>query len=342
MLNCIAVWIRFILLVFGGQKQVALENAALRQQLAVFKRDVRRPKLNDRDRLFWIGLRMIWQDWKSALLIVRPETVISWHRQRFKRYWWRLSQPKQPGRPRTGSEIRKLIRIMAAANPTWGAPRVHGELKKLGYRISERTVSRWMPRKTGKPSQTWMTFLRNHVGQMVLVDFFTVPTIQLRVLYVFFILAHDRRRVVHFNVTEHPTADWTAHQIVEAFPEETAPRYLVRDRDGIYGYDFTARVDGLGIRQVPISARSPWQNCYAERIIGSIRRECLNHVVVINEWHLRRILRSYVGYYNRSRTHLSLDKDAPEPRPAQGLQVGRIIQIPEVGGLHHRYERVAA
>ena len=259
MLNCIVVWIRFILLVFGGQKHVALENAALRQQLAVFKRNVPRPKLNDGDRLFWIGLRMIWQDWKSALLIVRPETVISWQRQRFKRYWWGLSQSKQPGRPRTGSEIRKLIRTMATANPTWGAPRVHGELKKLGYRISERTVSRWMPRKSGKPSQTWMTFLRNHVGQMVSVDFFTVPTIQLRVLYVFFILAHDRRRVVHFNVTEHPTADWTAQQIVEAFPEETAPRYLVRDRDGIYGYgyDFTARVDGLGIRQVPISAQSP-------------------------------------------------------------------------------------
>src|SRR5215470_13262585 len=215
-----------------------------------------------------------------------------------------VTQPKQPGRPRTCSEIRKLIQTMATANPTWGAPRVHGELKKLGFNISERTVSRLMPKKTGKPSQTWMTFLRNHVGQMVSVDFFTVPTIQLRVLYVFVILAHDRRRVLHFNVTENPTADWTARQLVEAFPNDTVPRYLARDRDGIYGNVFTARVDGLGIRQVPTSARSPWQNCYAERIIGSIRRECLNHVIVINEWHLRQILKSYFVYYHRSRTHL--------------------------------------
>src|SRR5215813_12835992 len=219
---------------------------------------------------------------------------------RFKRYWWKLSQAKQPGRPRTGSEIRKLIHTMATDNPTWGAPRIHGELKKLGFTISERTVSRWMPKKTGKPSQTWMTFLRNHVGQMVSIDFFTVPTLQLRVLYVFVVLAHDRRRVLHFNVTEHPTAAWTAQQLVEAFPYDTVPRYLVRDRDGIYGYDYTTRADGIGILQVPISARSPWQNCYAERMIGSIRRECLNHVIVINEWHLRRILKSYFSYYHRA------------------------------------------
>src|SRR5215471_10350914 len=253
MLNAIGVSIRFILLIRGGQKQVALENAALRQQLAVFKRNVPRQKLNNRDRLFWIGLYMIWQDWKSALIFVRPETVTFWHQRRFKRYWWKLSQPKQPGRPRTCSEIRKLIQTMATANPTWGAPRVHGELKKLGFKISERTGSRLMPKKTGKPTQTWMTFLRNHVGQMVSVDFSTVPTLQLRVLYVFVVLAHDRRRVLHFNVTENPTAAWTAQQIVEACPEETVPRYLVRDRDGIYGHDFTTRIDGLGIQQVPIS-----------------------------------------------------------------------------------------
>jgi putative transposase len=193
-----------------------------------------------------------------------------------------------------------------------------------------------MPKKNGKPSQTWMTFLRNHVGQMVSIDFFTVPSIQLRVLYVIVILAHDRRRVLHFNITENPTAVWSAQQIVEAFPDNKAPRYLVRDRDGIYGQDFVARVEGLGIEQVPISPRSPWQNCYAERVIGSIRRECLNHVIVINEWHLRRILKSYFGYYHRSRTHLSLDKDAPESRPVQHRQAGRIMQIREVGGLHHR------
>jgi putative transposase len=342
MLNAILFWIRFVILVLGGHEQVALENAALRQQLAVFKRDVKRPKLCRWDRLFWIGLRAIWKDWKSALVIVRPETVISWQQKRFKRYWWRLSQSKGPGRPRVSSEIRTLISNMAATNPFWGAPRVHGELLKLGYEISERTVSRLMPKNDKKPSQTWTTFLRNHVGQMVSIDFFTVATIRLHVLYVFVILAHDRRRVLHFNVTEHPTAVWAAQQIIEAFPEDRAPRYLLRDRDGIYGHCFTTRIEGMGIEQVRITARSPWQNCYVERAIGSIRRECLNHMIVLSEQHLRRILKSYFRYYHESRTHLSLSKDAPESRAIQANELERIVQIPQLGGLHHRYERRAA
>src|SRR5437879_5523639 len=207
MLKLIMVVIRFVILVFGGQKQVALENAALRQQLAVFKRDVKRPRLHRRDRLFWIGLRTIWKEWKSALVIVRPETVISWQRKRFKRYWWRLSQAKGPGRPPMSTEIRKLVRTMAAANVLWGAPRIHGELLKLGFEISERTVSRFMPKRRKEPSQTWKTFLTNHVGQLVSIDFFTVSTLQLKVLFVFMVLAHQRRRVVHFNVTDHPTEE---------------------------------------------------------------------------------------------------------------------------------------
>ena len=342
MLNAILFWIRFVILVLGGHQQVALENAALRQQLAVFKRNVKRPQLRRWDRLFWIGLRAIWKDWKSALVIVRPETVISWQQKRFKRYWWRLSQSKGPGRPRVSSEIRTLISNMAAANPFWGAPRVHGELLKLGYEISERTVSRLMPKNDKKPSQTWTTFLRNHVGQMVSIDFFTVATVRLHVLYVFVILAHDRRRVLHFNVTEHPTAVWAAQQIIEAFPEDRAPRYLLRDRDGIYGHCFTTRIEGMGIEQVRITARSPWQNCYVERAIGSIRRECLNHMIVLSEQHLRRILKSYFRYYHESRTHLSLSKDAPESRAIQANELERIVQIPQLGGLHHRYERRAA
>ena len=342
MLNAILFWIRFVILVLGGHQQVALENAALRQQLAVFKRDVKRPQLRRWDRLFWIGLRAIWKDWKSALVIVRPETVISWQQKRFKRYWWRLSQSKGPGRPRVSSEIRTLISNMAATNPFWGAPRVHGELLKLGYEISERTVSRLMPKNDKKPSQTWTTFLRNHVGQMVSIDFFTVATVRLHVLYVFVILAHDRRRVLHFNVTEHPTAVWAAQQIIEAFPEDRAPRYLLRDRDGIYGHCFTTRIEGMGIEQVRITARSPWQNCYVERAIGSIRRECLNHMIVLSEQHLRRILKSYFHYYHESRTHLSLSKDAPESRAIQANELERIVQIPQLGGLHHRYERRAA
>ena len=218
MLNLLLLAIRFLILVFSGHKQVALENVALRHQLAVFTREKKRPRLRDRDRLFWIVLKKLWKDWRAALVVVQPETVIGWQRKRFKRYWWRLSQSRGPGRPRVYLEIRKLVRTMAAANPIWGAPRIHGELLKLGFEISERTVSRLMP-KDRKPTQTWMTFLRNHVGQLVSIDFFTVATIRLRVVYVFIVLAHDRRRVIHINVTEHPTAVWAAQQIIEAFQD---------------------------------------------------------------------------------------------------------------------------
>jgi transposase InsO family protein len=228
---------------------------------------------------------------------------------------------------------------MAQAN-LWGAPRIHGELLKLGIDIGERTVSRLMPRRSRKPpSQTWRAFLTNHVGSLVSVDFFTVATATFRVLLVFVVLAHHRRRVLHFNVTEHPTAIWTAHQIVEAFPETTAPRYLLRDRDGIFGSEFGRRVTGLGIEEVLTAPRAPWQNPFAERLVGSIRRDCLDHVIVLGERHLHRILASYFAYYHRSRTHLSLNKDAPEPREVMPPEAGDVVELPEVGGLHHRYER---
>src|SRR5881409_2954444 len=199
-----------------------------------------------------------------------------------------------------------------------------------------------MPKRRKEPSQTWKTFLNNHVGRLVSIDFFTVPTLQLRLLFVFVVLAHQRRRVLHFNVTEHPTAEWAAQQIVEAFPEDTAPRYLIRDRDGIYGDHFRNRVQGMGIAEVLTAPRSPWQNPFAERLVGSIRRECLDHVIVLGEGHLRAILKSYFAYYHRARTHLSLGKDAPDPRPVQPPSAGEIVAFPEVGGLHHRYERSAA
>src|SRR5215471_18565667 len=277
MLNSFLLAFRFLVLVFSGHRQVALENIALRHQLAIFTRQKKRPRVRDRDRLFWITLQRLWKDWRSALVFVQPETVTGWHRRRFKRYWRRLSQSKGPGRPRVDSEICKLVRTMAGANPIWGAPRIHGELSKLGFEISERTVSRLMP-KDRKPTQTWMTFLRNHAGQLVSIDFLTVATIRLRVLYVFIVLVHDRRRAIHFNITEHPTAVWAAQQIIEAFPEDRAPRFMIRDRDGIYGESFTSRVVGMSIEAIRIAPRSPWQNCYVERLIGSIRRECLNHV----------------------------------------------------------------
>ena len=231
---------------------------------------------------------------------------------------------------------------MATANPYWGAPRIHGELLKLGMEISERTVSRRMPKHRKPPSQTWKAFLNNHAQGLVSVDFFEVPTVSFRVLFVFVVLAHHRRRVVHFNVTEHPTAAWTAQQMLEAFPEDTAPRYLIRDRDQIYGECFRHRLRDLSSTEVLTAPQSPWQNPFAERLVGSIRRECLDHAIVLGERHLRRILKSYFDYYLGSRTHLSLAEDAPATRIVQGPEAGEIVEITQVGGLHHRYERRAA
>ena len=231
---------------------------------------------------------------------------------------------------------------MATTNPLWGAPRIHGELLKLGIEVSERTVSRWMPKRPKPPSQTWRAFPENHLKDIVSIDFFTVPSATFQILFVFVVLTHDRRRVLHFNVTAHPTAEWTARQIVEAFPWDTAPRYLLRDRDGVYGAHFRRRVAGLQITEVLIAPRSPWQNPYVERLIGSVRRECLDHVIVLGEAHLRRVLRAYFAYYQRSRTHLSLGKDAPDARHVQPPAMGKVVELPEVGGLHHRYERRAA
>ncbi len=324
-----------------SRRDLVLENLALRHQLAVLAASDRRPRFRVADRLVWTCLRRLWGGWRGALFLVQPATVVRWHREGFRRYWRRKSR-RQPGRPRVDPELRSLIRKMATANPLWGAPRVHGELLKLGLDVSETTVSRYMPRNRQPPSQTWRSFLDNHIGDLVSIDFFTVPTARFQVLFGFLVLSHNRRRVLHFNVTDHPTAQWTAHQLVEAFPWETAPRFLLRDRDGVYGFAFRHRVSGLGITEVLTAPRSPWQNPYAERLIGSVRRECLDHVVVLNQRHLHGILAKYFDYYHRTRTHLSLGKDAPRPRPAQPPSVGEIVELPEVGGLHHRYERRAA
>ena len=323
----------------GGHRQLALENLALRQQLAAYKRTAKRPKLRRSDRLFWVWLPRVWAGWREALVIVAPATVLRWLRRRFREHWTKISGRPLVGRPPVNAEIKALVARMAAANPLWGAPRIHGELLKLGIDFAERTVSRLMPRRHPQPSQTWRTFLANHVRDLVSLDFFTVPTAGLRVLFVLVVLAHHRRRVVHFNVTEHPTAHWTAQQIVDAFPDDSAPSYLLRDRDQVYGQQFRHRVKGLRIEEVLTAPRSPWQNPFA---VGSVRRECLEHVVVLSERHLRRILTAYVAYYHRARTHLSLDKDAPVGRPIEPPELGTIIPIPEVGGLHHRYCRRAA
>lgn len=320
-----------------------LEILALRQQLTVLQHaGPRRPHLRASDRVFWVVLSKLWPGWRNPLVIVQPDTVIGWSRKGFRLFWTWKSRRGRNGRPAVPHEIRALIRRMSRANPLWGAPRIHGELLKLGITISQPTVAKYMVRHRKPPSQTWRTFLTNHVHEMVAVDFFTVPTATFRVFFVFLVLAHQRRRILHFNITEHPTAAWTAQQLVEAFPWDTSPRYLLRDRDGIYGDDFRQRVDGMGIDEVLIAPRSPWQNPYAERVIGSIRRDCLDHVIVLGERHLRGLLALYFTYYHAARTHLSLDKDAPDHRPVQSPTIGKVVALPHVGGLHHQYVRLAA
>ena len=325
---------------FARRAALATENLALRHQLAVLQRSMSRPKFRRRDRIFWVWLSRIWKDWRSALLIIQPSTVVQWHRQGFKLYW-RWKSRKSLGRPPIEGEIRDLIRRMSRENPTWGAPRILSELLLLGRPVAESTVAKYMIRQPKPPSQTWRTFLENHGGQIAAVDFFTVPTVTFRVLYVFLVLRHDRRRIVHFNVTPNPTARWTAQQIVEAFPYDQAPRFLLRDRDGIYGKDFRDRVAHMGIEEVLIAPRSPWQNPYAERVIGSIRRECLDHVIVLDEDHLHRVLAEYFEYYHQARAHLSLDRNSPIPRPVDMPEDGKVVARAYLGGLHHCYTRAA-
>jgi putative transposase len=319
-----------------------LEILALRHQLGVLHRSVKRPRLSPADRFLWAGLCAVWNDWQASIFLVKASTVIGWHRKGVRLFWtWKIRCGK-PGRPAVPKEVRALIRTMSRDNLLWGAPRIHGELLKLGIDIGETSVSKYMVRRRRPPSQTWKTFLENHVKSMVSVDFFTVPTIRFQILYVFVVLAHERRRILHFAVTAHPTAEWTLQQLREAFPWETAPQFLLRDRDRIFGKDFVDQVKAMGIQQVLSAPRSPWQRAYVERVIGTIRRECLDHVIVFNEQSLRRHLRGFMDYYHRSRTHLGLQKDTPEARSIQAAEAGRIIAIPEVGGLHHRYERRVA
>ena len=337
-LKLLLVFLRAMLI---SKVQMAIENLVLRQQLAVCKQSVKRPKLRPRDRVFWVWISRCWWNWKSALIIVQPETVIRWHRQGFKLYWRWKSRAGKPGRPRIEREIRDLIRRMSRENPTWGAPRILSELLLLGYDVAEATVGKYLVRSRKPPSQTWRTFLNNHVPDIAACDFFTLPTAMFRVLYVFIVLRHDRRKVVHFNVTTNPSAQWTAQQIVNAFPYADVPRFIIRDRDSIYGNYFKNRVKDMGIEQTPTAPRSPWQNPYCERVIGSIRRECLNHMIVLGERHLKRILTNYFDYYHDSRPHLSLVRNSPIPREVEPRCQGKVVSIPQVGGLHHRYLRAA-
>jgi hypothetical protein len=327
---------------FRSRRALQIEILALRHQLAVYQRAGRRPQLGPADRILWAWLSRAWAGWREALVFVQPRTVIAWRQKRFRDHWTRLSRHGKVGRPAVAQEIRDLIRKMSDANPTWGSPRIVGELRKLGVEVAKSTVEKYRLGRRRPPSPSWRTFLATHATDLISIDFFTVATVRFEILFVLVILAHDRRRVRHFNLTAHPTAEWTAQQLIEAFPWETAPRYLLRDRDAIYGGEFRRRVASMDIEEVLTAPRSPWQSPYVERVIGSIRRECLDHVVVLHERHLRRVLAAYFDHYHRWRCHQGLDMDCPEPRPIQSPEQGGVVEVAEAGGMYRHYERRAA
>jgi transposase InsO family protein len=320
---------------FKSKIRLEAENAVLRHQLIVLRRKMQgRVRLTNNDRWFFIQLYRWFPSILPVLTIIRPETLVRWHRAGFRRYWRWKSRPRG-GRPQVETNLRALIRRMNIENPLWGAPRIHGELLKLGFDVAQSSVAKYMLRRRGPPSQGWRTFLRNHTPDVAAMDLFVVPTIGFDLLYAFVIVRLDRRDLVWINVTVNPSAEWIARQLTEAFPWDEAPRYMIRDRDRIYGSIVTRRLCAMGIRDKPTAPVSPWQNGYAERLIGSIRRECLDHVIVFGQAHLRRLLRAYARYYNDIRTHRSLDKDAPVSRPVQ--RIGSIKSRALLGGLHHHY-----
>jgi transposase InsO family protein len=323
---------------FKSKSRLEAENAALRHQLSVLQRKVRgRVQFTNSDRLFFIQLYRWFPSILKAMMIIRPETLVRWHRAGFRRYW-RWKSRNQGGRPQIAADLRVLIRRMSVDNMLWGAPRIHGELLKLGFAVAQSTVAKYMAKKSGPSGQSWCTFVRNHATHIAAMDLFVVPTIGFIQLYVLVIVRLARRELVWINVTAHPTAEWIAQQVTEAFPWNESPRYLIRDRDGIYGAAVTRRLRAMGIRDKPIAPGSPWQNAYAERLIGTIRRECLDHMIVFGETHLRWILGRYAAYYNGSRIHRSLDKDSPFHRAIEHL--GIITSRPVLSGLHHQYCRI--
>src|ERR1700726_3496905 len=331
------IWLALIGL-FRSRASLQVEILTLRHQLNVLRRkSPQRLTFTSIDRLVFAGLYRLAPGVLDALKIVRPETVIRWHRAGFRAYW-RWKSRRRSGRPTTPLEIRQLIRERSLANPLWGAPRLHGELLKLGIDVGQTSVAKYMARRRRPPSQGWTTFLRNHADGIVAMDLFVVPTISFRLLYGLLILRHDRRQILWLGATAHPAAEWISRELTQACGWEHAPKYLIRDRDRAYGEVFTRRVRSMGIRDRATAPRSPWQYGHAERLIGSIRRECLDHVVVFGERHLRHLLRSYMNYYNETRTHLSLDKDSPLSRTVE--RAGRIVCRPVLGGLHHKYVRI--
>jgi transposase InsO family protein len=323
---------------FKSKLRLEAENAVLRHQLIVLRRRLQgRVRLTNHDRWFFIQLYRWFPSILQVFTIIQPETLVRWHLAGFRRYWRWKSRPLG-GRPQIDTELRALIRRMSTENQLWGAPRIHGELLKLGFEVAQSSVAKYMVKRRGPPSQGWRTFLHNHAPDIAAMDLFVVPTIGFDLLYAFIIVRLDRRDLAWIDVTTNPTAQWIARQLTEAFPWDGAPGYMIRDRDRIYGTVVTRRLRAMGIRDKPTAPASPWQNGVAERLIGSIRRECLDHVIVLGEAHLRRILKFYAHYYNEIRTHRSLDKDAPVTRQIE--RIGSIKSHAILGGLHHHYVRV--
>src|ERR1700681_1980446 len=338
MIGLLCFALAVLALPFKSKLRLQAENAVLRHQLNVLRRRLHgRVRLTNNDRWFFIQLYRWVPSILQVLTIIRPETRVRWHRAGFRRYW-RWKSRSLGGRPQIETELRALIRRMGVENPLWGAPRIHGELLKLGLEVAQSSVAKYMVKRRGPPSQEWRTFLCNHAPDIAAMDLFVVPTIGFSLLYAFVIVRLDRRDLVWINVTTNPTSDWIARQMTEAFPWDDAPKYLIRDRDRIYGAVVTRRLRAMGIRDKPAAPASPWQNGFAERLIGSIRRECLDHIIVLGKEHLRRILKNYADYYNGVRTHRSMNKDAPVSRQVQ--RFGVINSRAILGGLHRQYVRI--
>jgi hypothetical protein len=343
MLDLFWIWFGAARRFFRTRQNLMLENLALRQQLVVLKRRHPKPRLDLLDKLFWVALCELWSDWKKSLDLVAPATVLRWHRGGFRLYWALLCKVrKRAGGKKIPREVRDLIFQMVAENATWGAPRIHGELRMLGFEVSERTISRWMRRAPRNPerAQRWRAFLRNHREAVAAMDFFTVPTLTFNLLYCFFVISHDRRRILHFNVTRHPTSSWIVQQLREAFPYQSAPRFLLFDHDQKYGLEVPAAIRSMNLECVQTSIQSPWQNGVAERWVGGCRRDLLDHIIALNEAHLKRLLGDYIRYFHGDRTHLGLSKETPSRRVRSPAR-GRVVAHARLGGLHHRYDRAA-
>jgi Integrase core domain len=339
MLELVSLLLSTLARLFRGRHDLVVENLLLRHQLHVALRSRPRPDLKTRDRFFWLVARSLYPEWKRHVILVRPETVVRWHRRGWRLYWrWRSSH--HLGRPRLSPEIRELIATMASENPLWATERIRGELLKLGIVVSSRSIRRYRRgRQSRPPSQSWRTFLANHAQAIWAADLLVVQTLTFQPLYGIFFVSHGSRQLVHFEVTAHPTAAWVWRQLIEATRWDRKPRYLIHDHDRVWGANFGLHASALAIKSLRTPIQAPRANSIAERWVGTARRECLDHLIPISERHLRWVLAEFADYYNHDRPHRSLGLQAPFPKPP--ARHGGIAVRPVLGGLHHVYERAA-